>query len=58
MTTDDARLERLKLALRENLKRRRQQARVRSDATTPGSEDSNIPPEGTSSQDQPGDGGS
>jgi len=53
MATDDARQQRLKLALRENLKRRKQQARARSDATTASSEDGNAE-NGTGAQDRPG----
>jgi hypothetical protein len=40
----DSRQDRLKLALRENLKRRKSQARGRSDATMAPSKDDHVPP--------------
>jgi hypothetical protein len=40
----DPRQDRLKLALRENLKRRKSQARARGDATTAPSNDDDVPP--------------
>jgi hypothetical protein len=43
-TAKDSRQDRLKLALRENLKRRKSQARGRSDATAAPSGDADVSP--------------
>jgi hypothetical protein len=52
--TQDPRQDRLKLALRENLKRRKSQARGRGDITTAPSNDDEVPLHGKSEK-KPGE---
>jgi hypothetical protein len=50
----DSRQDRLKLALRENLKRRKSQSRARGDIATASSNDDDVTPHGESGK-KPGD---